>query len=110
MPIIVRPLRDDELRTYLEIRTSAVHGLAAAHYAPDVIDGWVVPITDATIHDLTLNEDGEVRLVAELDGTPVGIGALVLGSSELRAATWRRRRLDEVAARRWCTKSNAWRA
>jgi GNAT superfamily N-acetyltransferase len=32
-----------------------------------------------------VNTDGEIRLVAELDGTPAGIGALVVERSELRA-------------------------
>jgi putative acetyltransferase len=85
MPIIVRPLRDDELRTYLEIHTSAVRGLAATHYAPEVLEGWVVPITDETLQDLTANADGEMRFLAELDGMPAGIGGLVLDKSELRA-------------------------
>ena len=37
------------------------------------------------LHRLTRNADREIRLVAELDGVPVGIGALVLEKSELRA-------------------------
>jgi putative acetyltransferase len=85
MPITVRPLRDDELRTYLEIHDSAIRGLAVTHYPPDVIEGWVVPITEDVIRDLALNADGEIRLIAELDGAPAGIGALVLAQSELRA-------------------------
>ena len=97
MSITVRPLRDDELRTYLEIHTSAVRGLAVTHYAPDVIEGWVVPITDATIRDLTLNPDGEIRLIAALDGAPAGIGALVLERSEVRACY-----VVPEAARRGC--------
>ena len=32
-----------------------------------------------------MNHDDEIRLVAELDGELVGIGALVLADSELRA-------------------------
>jgi hypothetical protein len=58
MPISVRPLRDDELRTDLEIHTSAVRGLAVTHYGPDAIAGWVGPITGATLRDLASNEDG----------------------------------------------------
>jgi putative acetyltransferase len=85
MAITVRPLRDDELRTYLEIHTSAIRGLAVTHYAPDLIEGWVVPITEEVIRELALNADGEIRLLAELDGVPAGIGALVLARSELRA-------------------------
>jgi putative acetyltransferase len=85
MPIAVRPLGSDEGRIYLEIVNSAIRGLAASHYPPDAIDGWLVPITDETLGDLMLNADHEIRLVAELDGKAVGIGALILERSELRA-------------------------
>ena len=81
----VRPLRNDEVRLYLEIHERAVRGLAATHYSRDDIEGWVVPATDENLRRLTLNADREIRLVAELDGKPVGIGALVLEESELRA-------------------------
>lgn len=85
MAITVRPLRAEEGRLYLEIVNSAVRGLALTHYPPEAIEAWVVPVTDETIHDLTLNLDREIRVIAELDGQPVGIGALVLERSELRA-------------------------
>jgi putative acetyltransferase len=85
MAITVRPLREDEGRVYLEIVNSAIRGLAVSHYPPEAIEGWVVPVTDETLHDLMLNRDHEIRLIAELDGKPVGIGALILEESELRA-------------------------
>ena len=85
MPVTVRPLRDDEIRLYLEIHERSIRGLAGSHYSQDAIEGWVVPPTDENIHRLTLNAEREIRLMAELDGRPVGIGALVLEKSELRA-------------------------
>jgi putative acetyltransferase len=85
MPIAVRPLRADEGRIYLEIVNRSIRGLAAGHYSPAAIEGWVVPVTDDSVRDLMLNADHEIRLVAELDGEPVGIGALILERSELRA-------------------------
>lgn len=97
MPITVRPLRADEGRMYLELVNKAIRGLAVSHYPPDAIEGWVVPVTDETVRDLMLNPDHEVRLVAELDGTPVGIGALVVQRSELRACY-----VSPQAARRGC--------
>ena len=95
--VTVRPLRADEGRIYLEIVNSAIQGLACSHYSPDVIVQWTVPINDETLRDLTLNAEGEIRLVAELDGTPVGIGALVVERSELRACY-----VHPSAARRGC--------
>ncbi len=97
MPITVRPLRADEGRIYLEIVNSAIRGLAVGHYPPDAIEGWVVPVTDETVRDLMLNADHEIRLVAELDGKPVGIGALILDGSELRAVY-----VSPEAARQGC--------
>ena len=85
MPITVRSLRDDEGRIYLEIVNSAIRGLAVGHYPPGAIEGCVVPVTDESVRDLMLKADHKIRLVAELDGKPVGIGALVLDRSELRA-------------------------
>jgi putative acetyltransferase len=97
MPITVRPLRDDEGRIYLEIVNSAIRGLAVGHYPPEAIEGWVVPVTDETVRDLMLNRDNEIRVIADLDGEPAGIGALVLARSELRACY-----VSPHAARRGC--------
>ena len=44
-----------------------------------------MPATNENLGRLTLNADREIRFVADLDGVPVGIGALVLEESELRA-------------------------
>ena len=85
MAVTVRPLRDDEVRLYLEIHERAIRGLATNHYSRDDIEGWVVQATDENLRRLALNADREIRLVAELDGRPVGIGAIVPESSELRA-------------------------
>lgn len=97
MPVTVRPLRDDELRLYLDIHERSIRGLAGSHYSQDAIEGWVVPPTDENIHRLTLNAEREIRLIAELDGRPVGIGALVLEESELRAVY-----VSPEGARRGC--------
>ena len=72
MPITVRPLHADEGRLYLEIVNGAIRGLAVSHYPPDIIEGWVVSVTDATVRDLMLNPEDEIRLVAELDASRRG--------------------------------------
>jgi putative acetyltransferase len=81
----------------MEIVNSAIRGLAPSHYTPDAIDGWVVPINDEAIQDLMRNDEREIRLIAELDGEPVGIGALILDRAELRACY-----VSPDAARRGC--------
>jgi putative acetyltransferase len=85
MAVTVRFARADEGRTYLEIVNRAIRALATASYPPEVIDAWAVAITDESVRALMINADKEIRLIAELDGTPVGIGALVVAHSELRA-------------------------
>jgi hypothetical protein len=64
----VRAQRPDELCMYLDVVTRAIRGLAASHYLPEAIDGWRSRITDQSLQELTVNAEGEIRLVAELDG------------------------------------------
>jgi putative acetyltransferase len=90
-------MRPDEGRIYLDVVNSAIRGLAANYYPPDAIAGWLVPMDDSTLADFDRNEDHEIRLIAELNGEPVAIGALVAGRSELRACYVR-----PEAARRGC--------
>jgi putative acetyltransferase len=85
MPVFVRPMQADEARRFLEIHHASVRGLAVDDYPPSVIDAWASPITDERLQRFLQNRDGETRLIAELDGVPVGIGALVAANSELRA-------------------------
>lgn len=85
MPVIVRPMQAAEARGFLEIHHESVRGLAANDHAPTVIEAWAPPITDERLQRFLQNLDNEIRLIAELDGEPVGIGALVVSNSELRA-------------------------
>jgi putative acetyltransferase len=83
--ITVRAMRVDEARRFLEIHHDAVRGLAANDYPPAVIDAWAPPTTDERLQLFLQNRDNEVRLMAEMDREAVGIGALVVANSELRA-------------------------
>jgi putative acetyltransferase len=86
MAVLVRPLHGDEARRFLEIHHESVRGLAAKDYPAAVIEAWApLPITDERLQRFLQNRDDEIRLIAEIDGEPVGIGALVVGNSELRA-------------------------
>jgi hypothetical protein len=76
--VVVRSMRADEARRFLEIHRAAVRGLAVKDYPLFVIDQWApLPITDAMVEQFLTNPDDEIRLIAELDGVTVGIGALV---------------------------------
>jgi putative acetyltransferase len=86
MSVAVRSMRSEEARRFLEIHRESVRGIAAKDYPASVIDRWApLPITDELVERFLDNRDDEIRLMAEIDGQPVGIGALVLSNSELRA-------------------------
>src|SRR5713101_8225527 len=78
-------MRPEDARRFLEIHHAAVRGIAANDYPTSVVEAWARPITDQVIERFVANRDQEVRLVAEIDGEPVGIGAIVVSNSELRA-------------------------
>ncbi len=55
-------------------------------YPSAIVEAWApLPITDESVGRFLANPDNETRLVAELEGEVVGIGALVVAKSELRA-------------------------
>ena len=85
-PILIRDMRLEDARAFLEIHHAAVHGLAPKDYSPDVIDAWApMPILDEHVEKVRSNPDREMRLIAERDGRIVGIGCLIAGNGELRA-------------------------
>ena len=86
MLVSIRLMRPQEARRFLEIHRESVRHLAASDYPASVVDKWAPrPITDEIVERFLANRDNEIRLMAEIDGQPVGIGALVVGTSELRA-------------------------
>lgn len=85
MSVTVREMQPQDARRFLEIQQAAVRGIAAKDYPDSVVDAWARPITDQMVEGFLANRDHEIRLVAEIDGEPVGIGALVVRHSELRA-------------------------
>jgi putative acetyltransferase len=79
-------MRPEDARGFLEVHHAAVRGIAARDYPPAVIEHWApLPVTDKDIEQFLVNRDGEIRLVAEIDGAIVGVGAIILAKSELRA-------------------------
>src|SRR5213596_235568 len=85
MSVTVRSMRVEDARRFLEVHHAAVRGIAIKDYPAAVIEAWAPPITDQVIERFLANRDREVRLVAEIDGEPVGIGAIVVSNAELRA-------------------------
>lgn len=85
MEIAVREVGPADARTFLEIHHAAVREIAGRDYSADVIAAWAAPITEERLARFLANQDGEIRLIADADGEPVGIGAIVVANSELRA-------------------------
>src|SRR4029077_7303525 len=86
MSVSIRAMRSEDARRFLEIQRQSARGMAAGDYPSTVIEAWApLPITHEAVARFLSNADHEIRLIAELDGQPAGIGALVLGNSELRA-------------------------
>jgi putative acetyltransferase len=86
MSVSIRAMRSEDARRFLEIQRESVRGIAARDYLTAVIEAWApLPITEEIVEQFLSNRDDEMRLIAEIDGQAVGIGALVLGTSELRA-------------------------
>jgi putative acetyltransferase len=86
MHLTIREARETDARTFLEIHHAAVRGIAVHDYPATVIEVWApLPITDKNVQRVALNPDGEHRLIAEIDGSAIGIGALMSKDSELRA-------------------------
>jgi putative acetyltransferase len=85
MSVAVREMRPEDARAFLEIHHAAIRGLAAKDYPCSVIDVWARPVTDAVFERFLTNRDQEIRLMADVDEHPVGIGALVVATAELRA-------------------------
>lgn len=86
MSVSVRLMRPEDARQFLEIHRESVRGIAGKDYPSTVIDAWApLPITEEMVNRFLSNPDQELRWIAEVEGAPVGIGALVVSNAELRA-------------------------
>lgn len=83
--ISIRSAGGADARIFLETLNRSIREVASADYAPEVIEAWVIPIDEKSLSRYAENPEGELRIIAELDGAPVGIGATVIANSELRA-------------------------
>jgi len=86
LQIVVREMNPQDARAFLEVHHAAVRGTAVVDYPLAVIEAWApMPVTEKAAEKVRANRDNEYRLIAEIDGQVVGIGALVFESCELRA-------------------------
>jgi putative acetyltransferase len=86
MSFAIRKMRPDDARAFLEVHHAAVREVAAKDYPVEIIDAWApLPITDCDVGRVLTNPDDEYRLVAEIEGRVVGIGALGAKNHEVRA-------------------------
>ena len=86
MSIVIRRLRSEDTKAFLEVHRAAVRVTASVDYPPDIIEAWApLPISDADVETALANPDGEIRVGAVVDGSLVGVGAVVPRLRELRA-------------------------
>lgn len=83
--VFVKPFKSIDSTTWLNIHHAAIRAYASEKYSLNIIDEWAPDITAEEISKVAANPDCEIRFIAELNGEPVGIGALVVANSELRA-------------------------
>lgn len=83
--ITIRTLRPEESGVFLDIHGRSVHGLASSHYPVDILNVWGASATLEAIRRFDASAGNDVRLVAELDGVPAGVGCLSLHDSEVTA-------------------------
>jgi putative acetyltransferase len=110
--VVIREMRSEDARAFLDVHHAAVRGIAAKDYPLAVIEAWApMPLTDDAIERGRANPDKEYRLIAEIEGRVVGIGAAVFEVAELRACyASLLTRAGKVLGRRWSKRSNAPRA
>ena len=84
--MLVREMRDEDSRSFLEVHRAAVRHIAVLDYPPEVIEAWApLPITQVDIDAVVSNRDKEIRYVAEYNGHLIGLACLVVAKNELRA-------------------------
>ena len=84
--VVIREMRAEDARAFLDVHRAAVRGISAKDYPLAVIEAWApMPLTDDAIERVRANPDKEYRLIAEIEGRVVGIGAAVFKIAELRA-------------------------
>jgi GNAT superfamily N-acetyltransferase len=85
-PIVIREMRSKDAQAFLEVHHAAVRGIAVKDYPLAVIEAWApMPVTEDAIKSVLANSDKEFRLIAEIAGRIVGMGAAVFEKVELRA-------------------------
>jgi len=86
MVLVIREMRADDARLFLEVHHAAVRRIAVHDYPPEVIQAWApLPITQAAVEAVAANPEGEIRFLAERDGQIVGLACLIIPNNELRA-------------------------
>lgn len=83
--ISIRPARDSDAEQFLEILNISIREVAHADYSSDEIESWVIPIDEKSLAWYVKNPNHERRILAQLNGEFVGIGAATFEKCELRA-------------------------
>lgn len=87
MTLSIRPARLADALAIAHVHHGAVHGLAAAHYPPELLEQWARPVERARAERMFSEAaaEGAVQLVAELEGAIVGFANVVPAAGEIAA-------------------------
>lgn len=74
-----------DAEAFVQILRDSIREVASVDYPRAVIDGWAPEVTERSIRFTVANPENELRVVAEIDGQIVGIGATMIEKRQLRA-------------------------
>jgi hypothetical protein len=81
MDIVIRDMRPEDARAFLEIHHAAVRAIAAKDYSPEVVDAWApAQLTGKAVAPVRANPEGELWIT---------LPARVASISWLMGSGWR---------------------
>ncbi len=81
----IRPyVSKEDAKIFADIHYRSVHDLDFVYYSQEILDNWSSVVDEKRIQQIITTEDEEMRVIAEWNGKPVGLGCVVPKLSELR--------------------------
>ena len=75
----------EDAESFLRTLHDSIRHVASADYPVEVIEGWAPEVSELNVCHVLENPENEIRVIAELDGKVVRVGATVVEQNQLRA-------------------------
>ena len=85
MSVVIRNYQNDDLKAFADIHYYAVHKGSKNFYPKEILNEWSPKVTSKRLENIKESETTEIRIIAEIEGKPVGLGCIVPKYNELRA-------------------------